>query len=133
MNPVRGKFPAPLEPEKVASDWRRRGFSCGTFEDPPGRAWRDFTHDCNELITVVEGRLHVEGQGKLQPDPHIPRPIHEGGPEDRYGAVKVRGAFIGVLRRLGSLHGLQSGLQARVRVGCRCGGRQQQHKQEARG
>ena len=59
MNPVRGKFPAPPEPEKVASDWRRRGFSCGTFEDPPGRAWRDFTHDCNELITVVEGRLQL--------------------------------------------------------------------------
>ena len=63
MNPVRGKFAAPPEPEKVASDWRQRGFSCGTFEDPPGRAWRDFTHDCNELITVIEGRLQLTLEG----------------------------------------------------------------------
>lgn len=63
MNLVRGKFPAPPEPEKVASDWQQRGFSCGTFEDPPGRAWRNFTHDSNELITVVEGRLQLTLEG----------------------------------------------------------------------
>ena len=63
MNPARGKFPVPLKTEEVASDWQRRGFSCGTFEDPPGRAWRDFTHDCNELITVVEGRLQLTLEG----------------------------------------------------------------------
>lgn len=59
MNPVRGKFAVPLAFENVASDWRRRGFSCAAFEDPPGRAWRDFTHDSNELIAVVEGRLRL--------------------------------------------------------------------------
>ena len=59
MNPVRGKFSVPLRMEEIASDWHQRGFSCGRFEDPPGRAWRDFTHDCNELITVVEGRLQL--------------------------------------------------------------------------
>lgn len=63
MNPVRGKFAVPPEPEKVASDWRQRGFSCGTFEDPPGREWRNFTHDCNELITVVEGQLQLTLDG----------------------------------------------------------------------
>ena len=63
MNPVRGKFSTPVEPERVASDWHQRGYSCGTFEDAPGRAWRDFTHDSNELITVLEGRLQLTLDG----------------------------------------------------------------------
>ena len=63
MNPIRGKFSRPVEPEWVASDWHQRGFSCETFTDPPGRAWRDFTHDSNELITVLEGRLQLTLDG----------------------------------------------------------------------
>ena len=61
MNPIRGKFPAPPEPEKVASDWQQRGFSCGTLEDPPGRAWRGFTYNSNELIRHLYARHTVVG------------------------------------------------------------------------
>ncbi len=59
----RGKFLAPLDKAAVAADWRARGYSCGTFVDPPGRCWEDFVHDCNELVAVVEGRLEMEIKG----------------------------------------------------------------------
>jgi len=60
----RGKFPAPLDRAAVTAEWRARGYSCGTFVDPPGRRWEDFVHDCNELVTVVEGRLEMVVSGK---------------------------------------------------------------------
>ena len=59
-----GKFAAPLDEGAVAADWRARGYSCGTFVDPPGRRWEDIVHDCNELVTVVEGRLRLEIAGE---------------------------------------------------------------------
>ena len=61
---TRGRFEAPLDQAAVAADWRSRGYSCGTFVDPPGREWLDFVHDCNELVTVVEGRLRLEVGGR---------------------------------------------------------------------
>jgi quercetin dioxygenase-like cupin family protein len=54
---VRAKFASPVDPTAVHRDWRARGFSCIRFTDPPGRAWNDFVHDTNELVTVVDGRL----------------------------------------------------------------------------
>lgn len=54
-----GRFPLPIDVDAVARDWAERGFSCDVFVDPPGRAWRDFVHDCNELVTVIEGRLRM--------------------------------------------------------------------------
>ena len=55
-----GRFAAPVERGAVARDWAARGFSCEDFVDPPGRAWRDFVHGVDELVTVVEGRLRLE-------------------------------------------------------------------------
>ena len=55
----RCKFPKPVERAKVVEDWRTRGYSCSLFVDPPGRAWIDFVHGSNELVTVAEGRLEV--------------------------------------------------------------------------
>ena len=60
----RAHFPSPPDREAVASAWRERGFSCHRFVDPPGRRWLDFVHDCNELVTVVEGRLKLEIAGQ---------------------------------------------------------------------
>jgi len=60
---VHGKFRPPVDPAGVAADWAARGYSCTDFTDPPGQAWRDFVHDCNELLTVVEGRLELEVEG----------------------------------------------------------------------
>ncbi len=61
---ARGKFAAPLDRAAVAADWRARGYSCSAFVDPPGRCWEDFVHDCNELVTVVEGRLEMVVAGE---------------------------------------------------------------------
>ncbi len=56
---VKGKFAQPVDRSEVAADWRDRGYSCGTFVDPPGREWNDFVHGTNELVTVEEGRLEL--------------------------------------------------------------------------
>lgn len=91
------KFPPPLDKSEVAKDWRARGYSCGTFVDPPGRCWEDFVHDCNELVTVVEGRLEMEVAGEtvtVMPGdevfipkgaPHSVRNIHDSTSVWLYG------------------------------------------------
>lgn len=58
------KLPTPVDRDAVAEDWRRRGYSCGLFVDPPGREWNGFVHGTNELVMVVEGRLELEIEGE---------------------------------------------------------------------
>ena len=55
----RHRFSVPVDRDEVARAWAERGYSCDLFVDPPGRAWTDFIHSCNELVTVVEGRLRM--------------------------------------------------------------------------
>ncbi len=93
----RNRFSAPVDQATVAADWRARGYSCGTFVDPPGRCWEDFVHDCNELVAVVEGRLEMEIKGDavtLEPGDevfipkgalHSVRNIHDGTSVWLYG------------------------------------------------
>ncbi|MEN8260213.1 MAG: cupin domain-containing protein [Pseudomonadota bacterium] len=58
------KFSTPVDKSIVERHWRGRGFSCDWFVDPPGREWNDFVHGCNELVTVVKGRLEMRvGEG----------------------------------------------------------------------
>ena len=92
-----GKFPTPLDKAVAARDWQARGYSCGTFVDPPGQRWEDFVHDCNELVTVVEGRLEMEVAGQtmtVEPGDevfipkgarHSVRNIHDGTSVWLYG------------------------------------------------
>ncbi|SMF93664.1 Cupin domain-containing protein [Methylomagnum ishizawai] len=47
----------------VAEDWRRRGFGCDLWVDPPGQRWEDFVHGVDELVMVVEGRVEFEIDG----------------------------------------------------------------------
>lgn len=56
---VRNKFRLPVDHGEVSRDWAERGYSCDVFIDPPGQSWRNFVHDTNELVTVMEGRLDV--------------------------------------------------------------------------
>jgi mannose-6-phosphate isomerase-like protein (cupin superfamily) len=56
---VKGKFASPVDRAAVAADWRARGYSCDLFVDLPGRAWKDFVHRSNELVTVAEGQLEL--------------------------------------------------------------------------
>ena len=75
------KFSLPLDKAAVARDWRVRGYSCLPFTDPPGRCWEDFVHDCNELVTVIGGKLEMEIDGTkmtMQPgdEVFIPQNAH---------------------------------------------------------
>jgi quercetin dioxygenase-like cupin family protein len=56
---TRQRFSLPVDRQVVSAAWRKRGYSCDAFVDPPGRSWNNFVHDCNELVTVVEGRLEM--------------------------------------------------------------------------
>ena len=51
------------DPAAVAADWRRRGYSCHRMVDPPGQAWRDFVHQTDELVTVVDGVIELTVDG----------------------------------------------------------------------
>lgn len=58
------QFAVPVDREAVARAWRKRGYSCDIFIDPPGREWNDFVHSTNELVTVVEGKLCLTIDGE---------------------------------------------------------------------
>ena len=50
-----------------SSGWteeRGWGYSCDLFVDPPGRAWIDFVHASNELVTVMAGELELTIAGE---------------------------------------------------------------------
>lgn len=53
-----------FDQKKICQEWAARGFSCGTWVDPPGREWADFIHDTDELVMVVEGEQEFEMSGR---------------------------------------------------------------------
>lgn len=55
----KGKYGKPVDRSAIAANWRKRGYTCDVFVDPPGRQWKDFVHASNELLAVAEGRLEV--------------------------------------------------------------------------
>ena len=54
-----------VDQETVARDWASRGFSCGSFTDPPGQRWEDFVHETDEVVVVVEGEMEFEVEGEV--------------------------------------------------------------------
>ena len=50
----------------VRAEWARRGFSFEYWIDPPGQVWRDFVHDIDELVMLIEGELEVEIDGSAK-------------------------------------------------------------------
>ena len=77
---IRHKFRLPVDQAAVTRDWIARGFSCRAFTDPPGQEWRDFVHDTDELVTVVDGQLEVDMHDetwRLEPgdELYIPRGV----------------------------------------------------------
>jgi mannose-6-phosphate isomerase-like protein (cupin superfamily) len=50
--------------DQVPADWRKRGFSCDVWTDPPGQVWSDFVHPVDELVIPIEGDVEVEMQGR---------------------------------------------------------------------
>jgi quercetin dioxygenase-like cupin family protein len=49
-----------IDVDEISRDWRRRGFSCDVWVDPPGRRWEDFVHAEDELVVVLEGEMEFE-------------------------------------------------------------------------
>ncbi len=52
-----------VDADQVLAGWRGRGFHGGIWVDPPGKVWRDFVHDEDELLMVIEGQLELEIAG----------------------------------------------------------------------
>ena len=48
----------------IRADWSRRGFSFEYWIDPPGQVWRDFVHDVDELVMLVEGEIEIDIDGR---------------------------------------------------------------------
>ena len=59
-----GRYPAPVQERAVRQDWQAQGFTCQLWVDPPGQEWTDFVHETRELVTVLEGRLEFQAQGR---------------------------------------------------------------------
>ena len=55
-----------MNQETARKDWNERGFSFGTFRDPPGQVWADFVHRTDELVMLAEGEIELEIEGKTQ-------------------------------------------------------------------
>jgi quercetin dioxygenase-like cupin family protein len=54
-----------LNCEKIEMVWAMRGFSCDLWVDTPGQSWEDFTHETDEIVTVLEGNMEFEVEGKV--------------------------------------------------------------------
>jgi quercetin dioxygenase-like cupin family protein len=53
------------EQSKIAAEWAGRGFTCELWTDSPGQRWEDFTHRTDELVTLLEGEMEFEIEGRL--------------------------------------------------------------------
>src|SRR5215813_12592811 len=56
---------ASVDQKAVEKDWNARGFSCDLWTDAPGRVWRDFIHETDELVMLVEGEEEFEMNGQI--------------------------------------------------------------------
>ncbi len=48
----------------VRADWARRGYGFEYWIDPPGQTWRDFVHEVDEVVMLVEGAIELEFGGR---------------------------------------------------------------------
>ncbi len=54
---------AEVDRSEVAAGWLARGFSCDLWLDAVGQCWEDFTHETDEVVTVLEGEMQFEIEG----------------------------------------------------------------------
>ena len=50
--------------QEIRAEWSRRGFGFEYWIDPPGQTWRDFVHDVDEVVMLVEGEIELEFAGR---------------------------------------------------------------------
>ncbi|MFQ5781166.1 MAG: cupin domain-containing protein [Nitrospiria bacterium] len=53
-----------MDQEKIKKDWKRRGFSCDIWTDPPQQVWSNYVHDADELVMLLEGEIELSFEGK---------------------------------------------------------------------
>ena len=54
---------------EIRAEWARLGFGFEYWIDPPGQVWRDFVHDVDEIVMLVEGEIELEFDGRtLRPE-----------------------------------------------------------------
>ncbi len=54
---------AEVDRSEVAAGWLARGFSCDLWLDAVGQCWEDFTHETDEVVTVLEGEMEFDVEG----------------------------------------------------------------------
>ncbi len=52
-----------VDRSEVAAGWAARGFSCDLWVDAAGQSWEDFTHQTDEVVTILEGEVEFEVEG----------------------------------------------------------------------
>lgn len=55
----------PNAPASPSSSWSSRGFSCAVWTDPPGKVWKDYVHDTDELVMLIEGEVEFVIEGTV--------------------------------------------------------------------
>jgi quercetin dioxygenase-like cupin family protein len=53
-----------MESTQIKQAWAARGFSYTLWTDPPGQVWKDFVHDVDEVVTLLEGEIELSFQGQ---------------------------------------------------------------------
>lgn len=48
----------------IKSDWAGRGYSFEYWIDPPGQRWRDFAHEVDEVVMLIEGEIELDLEGR---------------------------------------------------------------------
>jgi uncharacterized cupin superfamily protein len=56
---------ATVDQKAVEKEWNARDFSCDLWIDAPGRVWRNFIHETDELVMLVEGEEEFEMNGQI--------------------------------------------------------------------
>ncbi len=54
-----------MDKQTLERDWAARGFSCDIWTDPPGQVWRDYVHDTDELLMLIEGEIEIRFGGRV--------------------------------------------------------------------
>lgn len=56
--------PTKIDIDCVRAEWAARGYSCEVWIDAPEQVWRDFEHDVDELVLLLEGRATIDLDGR---------------------------------------------------------------------
>lgn len=59
--------------EKVKRNWEKRGYSCDIWTDPPGKVWKDYVHNADEIVMLIEGDVEFQFADQV----HFPKPGEE--------------------------------------------------------